>query len=361
MYIYLDNAATTRQHPAVTDVMAKTASEDFFNSSALYPPSVVVKNKIQVAREVILKKLGGNSGDLVFTSGATESNNMVIFGKATKRTRILCLEGEHSSVYAPVKYLKDNGYDITIIPLQSDGRANLGDIRGVYDLVLFGLVNSDTGTIQDAKAIVQSLRRSFPKAHIHCDATQAFCKIPFNVVELDLDSASISGHKICGPKGIGALYLKKGVHLDPIMLGGGQQPIRPGTENNPAVLGFAKAVEVFNTNENFAHVSALHAHLIKSLPQGVTVNGINNNPYITNLQLSGRVLGQTVLNALAIDGILVGLGSACSGSNKSRTLSAMGISDQRAKQVLRISFCPENTAAEVDNFISKLSEILKKF
>jgi len=356
MYTYFDNAATTRQHPAVTEAMNEIAEAEFYNSAAMYPPSLAVKQKIEHARKTILEKLGGQSGELVFTSGATESNNMVIFGKSTKRGRVLCLEGEHASVHAPVKYLKDNGYDVAMIPLQKDGRANI-DKLPTADLVLFGLVNSDTGTIQDARAIVNAVRRQNPKAHIHCDATQAFCKLPFNVTELGFDSVAISAHKFFGPKGIGALWLKKGVHLNPIMLGGGQQSMRPGTENSPAVLGFARAVEIFDTDKNFAHVGALHAHLIKNLPANVTVNGVNNNPYITNLQLN--VMGQTVMNALASENIFVGLGSACSsGGDKNRTLSAMGLDDKKTKQVIRVSFSADNTIAEVDNFISKLKQVL---
>ena len=366
MAIYFDNAATTHQNEEVTKEMNTIAIQEFYNAAALYPPSLSVKNKVQHAGNIIKRKLTKSSqGELIFTSGATESNNMVIFGKVNKRTQILCLEGEHSSIYTPVKHLKDNGYAVSFIPLQRNGMADTAKIvsllKNIYpeSLVLFGLVNSDTGTIQDAKSIVQNIRAICPTAHIHCDATQAFCKIPFDVVDLDLDSLSISAHKIHGAKGVGALWIKSSVHLNPIMFGGGQQTIRPGTENTPGTIGFGVAVEIYDTEKNFAIVSNLHTRLIKKLPSKCAVNGINNNPYITNIQLP-NIFGQTVLNALAGDGIFVGLGSACMGTDKNRTLVGMGIPESKTKQVIRISFNPENTLAEVDTFIERLNEWIDK-
>jgi len=360
-YVYLDNAATTKIDPRVAEVVAHAGEMDFYNSAALYGPSLLVKQKIQAARGVILKRLcKSGDGELVFTSGATESNNIVIFSKAVKHGRVLLLEGEHSSAHMPIKHLKDNGYTVEMIPLMNNGLANPHAIGGAGDgaptLVVFGLVNSDTGTIQDAQSFVREIRARYKNAHIHCDATQGFCKIPFDAMELDLDSVAISAHKIGGPKGIGALWVKKGVHLKPQMHGGGQQILRPGTENTPGILGFAKSVEIYETQKNLVHVGKLHTHLIKHLPNGCTINGLNNNPYITNIQLS-NVLGQTVMNALGNDGILVGLGSACSSNSSiNRTLVAMGINEQKTRQVLRISFSPTNTIKDVDAFTSALKK-----
>lgn len=363
-YIYFDNAATTRQSDEVTAEIDRCATQNFYNSAALYGPSLEVKNQIERARDVIRHRLTKTGeGELVFTSGATESNNMVIFGKINSiRQHILLLEGEHASAYQPVKNLKDSGYCVDMIPLLKNGRADLDALACLLDsetaLVVFGFVNSDTGTIQDAKSIVRTVRSIAPRAHIHCDATQAFCKIPFDVTALGIDSMSVSAHKIHGPKGIGALWLRKGVNLHPIMIGGGQQPLRPGTENNPAIMGFAKAAELFDTNASFMRVSELHEHLVRNLPAGCAVNGINNNPYITNIGLP-NILGQTVMNALSEIGILVGLGSACSSRAQSnRTLLAMGLPEQKTKQVLRISFCASNTIEEVDIFLNKLKQLL---
>jgi cysteine desulfurase len=360
-YIYFDNAATTRPCEAVMRVLS--TADDYYNSAALYAPAVAVKRKISAARDVVLSRLSKTkSGELVFTSGATESNNMVIFGKITnKRQGIIALAGEHSSVFAPAKYLRDNGYTVDTAPLNRDGTANLEKlgalVRPDTALVMFGMVNSDTGTIQDAAQIIRVVRAANPAVHVHVDATQAFCKIAFNCDAIGADTVAISAHKIHGCKGVGALWMRAGVNLHPIMMGGGQQIVRAGTENTAGALAFAAAVTDFDTVKNFEKVRALHDRLVEILPSGCKVNGINNNPYITNISLP-HVLGQTVMNALSTEGVLVGLGSACNGTKTNRTLESMGFTPAQTQQVLRISFCAENTIDEVDTFVQKLKKVL---
>jgi cysteine desulfurase len=291
------------------------------------------------------------------------------------RDRIVVLDGEHSSVYAPAKYLAENGFSVGFVPLLKTGECDLDALvravaptgsaifragEGAGVTVVFGLVNSDVGTIQDAKTIVERIRAVSPRAHIHMDATQAFCKIPFNVSELGVDSVSISAHKIHGPKGVGALWVRKGVTLRAQMLGGGQQALRAGTENNPGVVGFGRAVELFDTEKHFAFVSELHGRLATAMEEiGARRLGGGKNPYISMWILPNRVFGQTIMNALGEVGVLVGLGSACNGTNRNRTLTAMGVSDADAKSVLRISLSSFNTAAEIDVFVEKISKILK--
>ncbi|MCL2228608.1 MAG: aminotransferase class V-fold PLP-dependent enzyme [Firmicutes bacterium] len=360
--IYFDNAATVAQTPEVTKAVTQMAEEHFFNSAAMYPQSLSVKQKIDNARTILLNRLSANgSGSLLFTSGATESNNMIIFGKAAKRGAIVCLAGEHSSVFQPIKFLSENGHNVITVPLKANGLADLRVLETLsckIDLVVFGLVNSDTGTIQDARAIVSAIRQKDKNAHIHCDATQAFCKTPFDCADMGVDSVSISAHKIGGPKGIGALWLKNGVNLKPMILGAGAQPLRPGTENTPGIIGFAVAAELYDTKKAHTHVSNLHAHLVKNLPPACTVNGLNNNPYITNISVPA--LGQTVLNALAKDNIIIGVGSACSsGAAVNRTLASMGLNPQKSKQVIRLSFSQTNTISEVDQFLVSLKKALE--
>ena len=368
-YIYFDNAATTRASDAVMSEMARANNELFYNSAALYSPSLRVKNEIAHASETIKRRLAHSAeGELVFTSGATESNNMVIFGKILNKQRhhLLVLSGEHSSVFAPAKYLKDTGFDVDFVPLKSDGSADLDAIKRLVKpgtvLFVFGMVNSDTGCMQNAREVVRTVREINKEVHIHCDATQAFCKFRFDTAVLGLDSVAISAHKINGPKGIGALWIRDvnpvKSTLHPIMLGGGQQSLRPGTENNACVLGFAKAVENFDTDANYNHVRQLHERLVHGLPSGCNVNGHNDNPYITNISLP-NVLGNTVMNALSSIGICVGLGSACaSTAAKNRTLLAMGIDEKKTKQVIRVSFGINNTLAEVDIFLDEFKKIL---
>jgi len=363
--IYFDNAATTKICATAQKEIERAERELYFNSAAPYGSSLEVKREIERAKEVIKKRLcGSGDGELVFTSGATEGNNMVVFGKITNaRHRLLVSSGEHSSVYSPSVYLKQNSFEVDYVPLLSDGRIDTDALKRRIlpntALFAFGMVNSDTGTLQNAEEVVRIVRATNPRTHIHCDAVQAFCKFNFDVASSGLDSCVVSAHKIYGPKGIGALWLRKGVTLKPIMLGGAQQEHRPGTENNSAILGFAAAVANFDTKKYYNHISKLHARLIQGLPAGCGINGENLNPYITNIQLPKGVLGQTVLNALSAKGICVGLGSACAkASSKNRTLLAMGIPEARTKQVLRVSFGIYNTIEEVEVFLDELEKIL---
>jgi len=368
--IYFDNAATTKISDKVVAELLNAESNLYFNSAALYSQSLEVKRALGQANSIIKNRLAHGSGDLIFTSGATEGNNMVILGKITSgRNHLLVLAGEHSSTYAPSVYLKNNGIDVDYVPLIPSGEIDLDALKRLVRpntaLFVFCMVNSDTGTLQNTKEIVRIIRSINPRTHIHCDAVQAFCKFDFDVESLGLDSATISAHKIYGPKGVGALWLKKGVTLKPIMFGGAQQDYRPGTENNSSIIGFAAAVENFDTPKYYAHIKSLHTHLITSLrgghdeaiPTRFTINGSNQNPYITNIGLPNKILGQTVLNALSAKGICVGLGSACaSTASKNRTLLAMGIPEPKTKQVLRVSFGIYNTIAEVDIFLNELKE-----
>jgi cysteine desulfurase len=364
--IYFDNAATTRICAAAQKEIERAERELYFNSAALYGSSLNVKREIERAKDIIRKRITrSGEGELVFTSGATEGNNMAVFGKITNpRQHFAASAGEHSSVYSPSVYLKQNNFEVDYVPLLSDGQIDTDSVKRRIlpntALFAFGMVNSDTGTLQNAAEIVRAVKAVNPRTHVHCDAVQAFCKFDFDAASLGLDSCVVSAHKIYGPKGIGALWLRKGVTLKPLMLGGAQQEYRPGTENNPAILGFAAAVQNFDTAKYFGHVKQLHTRLIRGLPASCTINGNNQNPYITNIQLPTGILGQTVLNALSAKGICVGLGSACaSTASKNRTLLAMGIPETRTKEVLRVSFGIYNTIEEVDVFLDELKKVLE--
>lgn len=364
--IYFDNAATTRIHPNVSEDIRDAEENHFYNSAALYSGSVKTNKVLDEAKQTIMRRLTREeSGILVITSGATEGNNIVIFGKMTSpgRHHMVVLAGEHSSTYAPSVHLKNAGFAVDYVPLTISGEADINAlasvIRPTTTLVVFGLVNSDTGTIQPAREIIKTVRGIAPKAHIHCDAVQGFAKFDFDVSGLGFDSAVVSAHKIYGPKGVGALWLKKNTKLSPIMYGGSQQDFRPGTENNAGIIGLGSAIRNFDTAKNFAHVQELHDTLIKGLPTGCSVNGKNTNPYITNIMLPG-ILGQTAMNYLSSRGIYVGLGSACAAkASKNRTLIAMGIPEAKTKNVLRISFGIYNSVAEVDIFLSELDRLCR--
>ena len=362
--IYLDNAATTKPRKEVMDIMRQAEEQFFYNTAALHSGGMRVHAQISKSAEIIKKRLSkGNKGEVIFTAGATESNNIVIFGKITNvRNHLVVLAGEHSSVYAPATYLKHAGFDVDFVPLKTDGSADLDALCRLITprtaLFVFGLVNSDTGVIQDAQAITRLVKKINPSVHVHCDAVQAFCKMDFDVAELGLDSVSISAHKIYGPKGVGALWLRNGSKLRPIMYGGSQQDFRPGTENNPGIIGFARAVELFDTHAHGRKISALKHYIVDNLPHGCRVIGHNTSPYILNFMLP-NIFGQTVMNALSSRGIYVGLGSACnSTASKNRTLLAMGIPEKQSRNVLRISLGIYNTIEEMEVFITELKRIL---
>jgi len=366
MEIYLDNAATTRPRPEVSEAMADVDRNSYYNAAAMYAGAVQAQRTLSESMNIIHRRLTRRGeGSLIMTSGATEGNNMVIFGKiTTPRHHTVVAAGEHSSTYAPSMALRQNDYNVDYVPLTASGVIDLDALRRALrpttTLMCFSLVNSDIGTLQPARDIVKIVKQISTKAHIHCDAVQAFCKFDFDVMDLGFDTVTISAHKINGPKGIGGLWIRRGANLRPIMYGGSGQDFRPGTDNNAGIVGFARGVESFNTAESFAHVVALQERLIAGLPSGftLTVGSAGNNPYITNIMLPG-VFGNTAMNALSAMGIYVGLGSACSSRvAKNRTLLAMGISESKSKNVLRVSFGIYNTIADVDAFNEALKEVL---
>jgi cysteine desulfurase len=258
-------------------------------------------------------------------------------------------------------HLERQGFTVWYAPLLKTGEIDIENtIKLVNDktaLLVFGLVNSDIGTLRDAKALVTAVKSKNKFAHVHCDAVQTFCKFDFNAENIGLDTVTVSAHKIGGPKGIGALWIKKGVSLCPLMYGGAHG-MRPGTENNAAIAGFVAAVTALDIKSNLEKVTVLHRRLINGLPFGCSVNGINNNPYITNILLP-NIYGETVLNALNAKNVFVGLGSACAiNSAVNRTLRAVGLTPKQQKQVLRISFWINNTVDDVDIFLTELKDII---
>jgi cysteine desulfurase len=356
--IYLDNAATTKVAPEVLEIMRKTEDDLFYNSSAAYSSGVRVKKEIENAARIIKQKLGGENGDLYFMSGATEANNTVVFGKIrNKKDRTVIAAGGHSSTDKPAVYLQQQGFNVAFAPLLPTGEIDIDKISDLINedtkLFVFELVNSNVGTKQDAEKLIRAVRTKNKNVHIHCDAVQGFCKFDFNAAKLGADSITVSSHKIHGPKGVGALWVKKGAVIKPLIIGG-DHGLRAGTQNNAGIIGFGKAVEIFNTKENYGKVSGLHRFLIKNLQPEIKINGLNNNPYITNLLLP-NVFGETVLNALSAKDIFVGTGSACAvNAAGDRTLAAMGLPSKQQKQVIRVSLCKDNTEEEIDVFIKEL-------
>lgn len=348
--IYLDNAATTKMHSAVWQSMQNIEQNNFYNANTLYKGGIQSAQIVHQARTTIMQKLHATTGQLLFTNTATQANHLIMdFCLRRPQQHLVITAGDHNSIFLYAKEFSNRGFTVATLPLQRDGQIDLTAIDQLVDaqtaLFMFSLVNSDVGTYQDAQAIVSAVRARNPKTHIHADASQAFAKFDFDVTKLDLDSVTICGHKIHGPKGVGALWVRTGINIE--------QP--HGTLNHSAIAGLATACETFQCPA----VPTIHQYLITHLPDGCQVNGINNNPYITNILLP-NVFGETVMNALSAQDIYVGLGSACASHAKgNRTLDAMKLTPQQQKQVLRISLGMDNTLTDIKTFLTALQTVLQ--
>ncbi|MBS7400910.1 MAG: aminotransferase class V-fold PLP-dependent enzyme [Eubacteriales bacterium] len=347
--IYLDNAATTKINPVAWQAMQDTEQNNYFNANTLYLGGIHAAQAIDQARARLMQKLHASDGQMIFTNTATQANHLIMDHCLRRPEQHLVITaGDHNSVYLYAKARAERGYTVTTAPLKRDGTIDIDALQQLITdqtaLFVFSLVNSDIGTYQNAAAIIATVRARNPKTHIHADAAQAFCKFDFNVTQLGLDSVTICGHKIHGPKGVAALWMRDGIKIEP----------PHGTLNNAAVIGLATAAENFNCPQ----VDTLHRYLVEHLPAGCQVNGINNNPYITNILLP-NIFGETVMNALSSREIYVGLGSACASHAKgNRTLDAMKLSPKAQKQVLRVSLGMNNTLDEIKTFIDALTTVL---
>ena len=361
---YLDNSATTQTDPAVVQVMGDVMREVYGNPSSLHGIGVKAERLLQQARKVIAEALCGLPQEIIFTSGGTEANNMVIRGVAEsyqhRGKHIITSQIEHPSVYDVFQYLKQKGWKVTFLPVDEKGRVRTEDVEKALtdETVLVSImhVNNETGSIQPVGEIGELLK-SYPKVLFHVDAVQSFGKMPLKPSLAHIDFLTLSGHKIHGPKGIGCLYKRKNLTLPPLMIGGGQeQGFRSGTENVPAVAGLAKAVVITKeTEEDFLRQCQAWKEMllarIKELNH-VKINGETssalNAPYILNLSFPG-LKSEVVVHALEKENVYVSSKSACSSKKEepSRVLKAMGLTDQEALGSIRISMGRMNTEEEI--------------
>lgn len=364
--IYLDNSATTRPYEAVTALIAKEEQEHFANASALYAPAIRSEEGIRAAKTAVAAALHCAPDEVLITTGGTYSNNFAVIGGALARkrmgNRVVLTKVEHPSVYACGAVLEEQGFEVlyTDPTIESIGEA----INEKTVMVAAMMVNNEIGQHLPVERIAGIIKRKKAPAHFHIDGVQAFCKIPTNVQTLKCDSFSISSHKIKGPKGIGALYLKKGIRLKNILVGGDQEKgMVPGTYNSPAAAGFAKAIELYR-GEDLSRFEALRQRFLAraaELPFLQINSPADGVPYILNISTIGY-LGENVLHFLEEKEIYVSQGSACS-SKKARShsvLGRLGHNEQTVMGALRISFGIENTLDEVDALMDALSEVPAK-
>lgn len=350
--IYLDNAATTGPCREAADAVCGAMAECFGNASSLHKVGIRSEKVIAAAKRTLLSKLG--EGEIIFTSGATESNNTAIMGAAEvyrrSGSRIVTTAIEHPSVANVMNRLEERGFGVVRLAPKDhpDFVQALADaVDGNTLMVSCMAVNNETGFATDVKRLYKLVKKKNPKTIVHVDAVQGFLKVP-----LDGDLISISGHKIHASKGIGALYIKEGIRLAPLLYGGGQQKnLRSGTEPVELIAGLDAAVRAYHGTAE--HFSMLKAELVGGLSQmaGITVNsGDDCVPNIVNFSVEG-VRSEIMLHFLEEREIYVSSGSACSRGKTSSVPAALGISDKLADCAIRVSMCADTTKDDIDALV----------
>ena len=357
---YLDNSATTQVLPAVAQKAVELMVEEFGNPSSLHTRGFQARKLLEEARAQVADALGAQPEEITFTSGGTESNNLVLFGAAQARRRlgnkIVTTAAEHDSVLNPCRALEQQGFQVVYLKPDSTGRLSEEALAQAIDektiLVSVMLVNNETGAVFPVEAAGKAIRRKKAPALLHTDAVQGFGKLPFTVKRLGVDLLTLSGHKIHAPKGIGALYVKKGVRVLPRTLGGGQERgLRSGTESVPLICALGEAVKQLpparETLERVGELNSLLRQHLAQLPQ-VTIHSPEEGlPYVLNFS-AGRVRGETMLHFLAERGVYVSSGSACGRAKPSHVLEAMGLPKEQVESALRVSFSRFSTREDVE-------------
>lgn len=365
---YLDNAATTRVADAVADTADAVLRAHYANPSSLYAPGAQSEFVLSGARETVAASLGAQPGEIVFTACGSEGNNLAVLGAVKARAawadHIVVTGYEHPSVQNPVAALEKEGWRVTVVRPDASGHVDAGAlVRAVGSktaLVTAMHVNNEVGSILDVAALAKAVKEKNSRTAVHIDGVQAWGKVPQRLNGTAIDSYAVSGHKIHAPKGVGALYVRKGIRIQPHSFGGGQERgIRPGTEALPAIGGFGAAVEALPAvGESLKHAQELAAacrEKLRALP-GVALNSPEDAlPYIVNFS-AGAVRAETMLHFLAARGVYVSSGSACSKGKQSPVLEAMQLPKERIQSALRVSFSRFNTLEDVDALIEGVRE-----
>ncbi len=390
--IYLDNSATTPVDKRVLTAMSKYWSFDFANPSSIHSMGVKAKVALQKARNTIANFIGGHDREIIFTSGGTEANNLAIFGlinsirkeglpaqagKKYSEMHFITTEIEHSSISECLKELELRGAKVDYLKVNEFGLVNPKDLREMIRpetlLISVGYVNSEIGVIQPIKEIIKEIRHKRKEFHdsrfglpyLHTDASQAGLYLNMNVEELGVDLLTLDAQKMYGPKGVGALYIRDGIKISPIMFGGGQEKgIRSGTENIPLIVGFAEAVQLAQKNKEkenkrLIKIRDYFFENIKKFVPDAIINGCTENrlPNNINISISGQD-GEMLVFRLDETGIICSSSSACaSGNGESEVVKKISNNNDRAKSTLRFSM---NKNTKIEN-IRKLLKILKNF
>ena len=371
--IYLDNSATTRVYKEAADEAYSAMTEFYGNPSSLHNKGIEAERIMEDARKKIAAALGADGGELIFTSGGTEANNLAVIGgalaKKRRGNRVVISAYEHDSVMRAGKYLSENGFDVVWLSPNERGEitpeAVFEAVNEKTVLVSVMLVNNEVGAVNPIAQLSAAAKRKNQDVVFHCDAVQAFCKMPFRADKLGADLVTVTAHKIGGPKGVGALWIKKGARVLPLHFGGEQEKeIRPGTEALPLIAAFGKAAEISKNSlpefqKKMEELKNLLLDGIKDEP-GILLNSKEGAlPGIVNLSASG-IRSEIMLHFLESRGIYVSSGSACAQGAKSHVLKAMGYPPERIDSALRISFGRENTPKDVEELLSAIKDAMRE-
>ena len=359
-FSYLDNASTTKVMPEAAEAAYQAMTQIYGNPSSLHSMGLEAQRLVTHSRNRILAALGDPSGRLLFTSGATEANNTAVLGLAAKygvrKKRVVTTTIEHPSVSMAFNRLEELGYEVVRLSPNSVGEITEDMLVSAVDsktcLISAMLVNNETGCILPIAGAFMKIKRKYPDCITHSDLVQGFLKLPTSVKTLCLDSASVSGHKFHAPKGVGALYLKKGIRLSPLLVGGGQEHgLRSGTEAVPCIHAMGRAVELQSPTieKRYEHALSLNEYARKSLTAvgAVILSRADASPYILSIALPGYK-SETLLHSLEEDGVYVSSGSACSKGKKSAVLTELKTKGSYIDSVLRISFSGMSRQEDID-------------
>ena len=375
MEVYLDNSATTRCFDEVAQLMHKIMCEDYGNPSSMHHKGVEAEQYLRYAKGTLARILKVNEKEILFTSGGTESDNIALIGTAMANHRrgrhLITTAVEHPAVLQPMSYLENQGFQVTYLPVDREGRISLQDLERAIrpDTILVSIMhtNNEIGSIQPIAEAGALIKRINPHTLFHVDAVQGFGKFHIYPAKMHVDMLSVSGHKIHGPKGVGFLYIREGTKVNPIIYGGGQQRgMRSGTENVPGIAGLAKAAEIAyaNLDTDMDRMYELRDMFIRGVSgiDHVRVNGCPGREgaaHIVSLSIRG-VRSEVLLHAMEEKGIYVSAGSACAAHKPqpSATLKAIGVEKDLLDSTIRFSFSVFTTKEEIQYTIQALSEVI---
>ena len=358
--IYLDNSATTRVCEKSAEKVLELMTQCYGNPSSLHKKGLEAQREVAHARQAVAVSLSAQPREIIFTSGGTEANNLAVLGGAAagrrRGKRIVTTAIEHPSVLEPMRQLEKEGFEVVFLTPDADGRvpeeAVLKAVTGDTILISVMAVNNELGSIQPIEVLKKAVKRAGAPALVHVEGVQAYGKLPLRPEKLGIDLLTVSGHKIHGPKGVGALYVSKNARILPRTFGGGQErELRPGTEAAPLIAGLGAAVEELpDWRQAYSRMEKLRDYTLQKLSglEGVEVNSpVEGFPYLLNFSALG-IRSETMLHFLAQRGIYVSSGSACAKGKQSHVLKAAGLPDSRISSAIRVSFSRENTERDAD-------------